>query len=249
MQPIKPIHSNQSIPGSRHEVTCEESMTKLKPTIESLTEYESIQLKEAFDKTSHLMQEYECNNNILTILRNTPTELADKLKVVISTHEKSELIEYFGKQFIHHVFLLCETQNTLTIFDPQLNTEKMVSSEWIKTVFKKDTIEDILKNSYLTRYLPQFRVMDAVTFMENYDESLEFSTLSPEFRSAQSQSGMTQSKLWKNSVRINLYDAVMLFDNSVSYESMIECYNGYDSPLKRIGISEIEYLQKFYKNT
>ncbi len=243
MQPI--AASTLNLTTNNYEPKIKDSLFEIK----ELKEFEIDQIQDVIEKSAYLMKEYSCNENTLRVIEKLPIELRKKLKVIIETHENNGVISYFGKSFSHHVFLISKTENSMIIFDPEVNSGKMLSAQWIKSAFNKDNIDYALTNSYTMKYLPQFRIVEADSYIDNYDDSLDFSTLSPEFRSPESKSGMSNSRLWQNSIRINLYDAVKLFSNEIPYKEIVKNHDGYKSPLGKINAREIELLHEFYAST
>ena len=122
------------------------------------------------------------------------------------------------------------------------------SNNWIKSVYDNSVIEFTLTDKATRDSLPQFRFLQASTYIEEYEESLKFETLHPEYALRQ-MSAVARGPLWDKSIRINLFEICQLFTEERSYENTTKNLDGIESPLDRLKAEEITFLREFYKST
>ena len=223
------------------------SQQRIKPEIEFLTSSEVSQLDAIVSEYKGLEYKYRCSENILEILKKLPDTLSQKLKVIIATHEEYGLMTYFYEDYFYHVFLLAKTENGIIIFDPRMpNATNMKSNLWITSVYRKAAIKYALTDEYTIQYLPQFRILDRTTYIDQYKSATVLSTRCPEYTLRKNNQDALQSPLWKNSFCINLYEICQFFTGHVSYEDTMENHKYLQSPLARLKSEHIAYLRQFF---
>ncbi|MBO9495503.1 hypothetical protein J7438_15600 [Thalassotalea sp. G20_0] len=229
------------------EITAKHSPSKY--SLDFLTNQETSRIDHAiveFKKPKYL---HECNSNILKTLQKLPDELTKKVVVVIATHGGNGIITYFKKSYNHHVFIMGKTEDGLRIFDPQIpHSTSIKSSQWVNEVYEEVPIKHTLTNSCTLRSLPQFRLVDGLTYLENYEESCEFDTLNPDYAISENSS-ILKSQLWRKSFSLNLYEVTKLFTGVDSYEDAVLNHRDNESPLKRLEAQHIAYLREIFVNS
>lgn len=254
MQPVQTTSYN-SMQRAKYEstdITANNSVTNNSVTRNSLvfiTNQETSMIDHAIVEFKKPNYQFKCNSNIFEILKKLPTELAEKLVVIIATHGGNGIITYFKKSYNHHVFIMGNTEDGLRIFDPQIPySTSMKSITWINNVYEEVPIKHTLTNSCTLKSLPQFRFVDGLTYLDNYEDSSEFDTLHPDFAISEN-SIILKSQLWKKSFSLNLYEVTQLFKGICSYEDTVLNHRDNESPLKRLEAQHIAYLWEIFVNS
>lgn len=195
---------------------------------------------------------YLCHMNIGRILDSLPPEIVERLKVVIATHEGDGLVTYFNNRYSHHVFILANTEDGITVFDPDIPySTRMDSYSWGRRVYSEELITSSLSTRRALKSLPQFRILDGSFYLKHLTSCSTpavamASALQPEFGLNLGVS-TRESPLREESFRVNLYEIIQLFAGDYSYESMTNSCGGWESPLGRLTEEDKEFLRGFYK--
>ena len=242
MQPLSPNSSNfTSIPyDATNNVATEVSSTN--NGLPLLTAYDIVEVDVVLLKFKASEYAFTCANNVLSTLEKLPTELAEKLTVIIATHECYEDFTYFKIKYAYHVFMIGRTEEGVKIFDAQIpNSTSVIATEWLKVVYEKEKMTNILTSDNDRQYLPQFKLIKGVDYLKDYQDIFSFDTLLPQF-ALDENSEIQYSPLWQHAVALNLFELTQLFEDKITYEEAVMHHQAGVSPLSRLGYEHIHYL-------